>query len=314
LPRSKAIHTRLINSCVGHKALGCKHNFVIAVKVEILWNHQILRNSDEHTFQALEIEQIGSWKGKLRRGDAYTSGAYQNLRHRREFCQAVIFSGGARYAHMVAHCHIQRSCINEQTFWGIWVIIGRDALHKEAIARAGDVGIGLIIRDHYAFGGDGLAREWRAHAVPLDGWDGSIGVAAGVSYIEAESVICRHRIGRIFGIVIGYLIGIDGYGAALAAGEVRIRIERVYWVGVCHHCGVCAGNGAGNTKPAFGDHHGFAEGNHDITVFSERATISRGCAGDSRGKLRRNISLIRLSWGIDCLTYNRCTSITWDAV
>jgi len=69
-------------------------------------------NGEEFT---LEIEEAGGWQGKLRRGDAYASGAHQNLRHRREFCQAAIFGGGACHAHMIAHYHIERIRINKQT-------------------------------------------------------------------------------------------------------------------------------------------------------------------------------------------------------
>ncbi len=70
---------------------------------------------------------------------------------------------------MISHSDVKHVRINKQAFRGIGVSVRRDALHKEAVACAGDVRISLIIRDHYAFGGDGLAREWRAHAVPLDG-------------------------------------------------------------------------------------------------------------------------------------------------
>jgi len=116
----------------------------------------------------------------------------------------------------------------------------------------------------------------------LDGGDGGIGIAAGKSHIEGKGVICLHIIGRIFGIVIGYLSGIDSHGAGLAAGEVLIRVERVDWVGIRHHGGLCTGRGAGDFKPALCDSYGFTEGNHDITVFSERAAIGWDSAGDSR--------------------------------
>ncbi len=73
---------------------------------------------------------------------------------------------------------------------------------------------------------------------------------------------------------------INCYGAALAAGEVHIWIERVDRVGIRHRCGVRAGNAAGNTKPAIGNCNRFAEGNHDITIFIACAAIGWHGAGD----------------------------------
>lgn len=85
---------------------------------------------------------------------------------------------------------------------------------------------------------------------------------------------------------------INCYDAALAIPvKSTSRVERVDWVGIRHRCGVRARNAAGNTKPAFGDHHGFTKGNSKIAIFRACAAICWDGAGDSRGSITSSPAL-----------------------